>query len=184
MEIDIKRKEFEFQQRLELAKIEVGEEVVDARDSAELLEAKMARQELSALIQPDELGSETTVLPSSGLQVNKEAEKDVKRSSQKVEEDYNLYGNSKHAWKGPATVVFAQDSAAVTRQYSPSVIRATPRTTQQQDNLLSQTGDTTILSSLVKRVEKIGISYDLPAIQIQKFHGSPQDFPIFIHATI
>jgi hypothetical protein len=36
-----------------------------------------------------------------------------------------------------------------------------------------------LVSSLVTTIEKIGISHDFPTIQIMKFDGSPQNFPVF-----
>ncbi len=52
MEMELKRKELEYQQRLKLANIEMENEVGTARDNAELaeLEAKIAEQEVSELI--------------------------------------------------------------------------------------------------------------------------------------
>ena len=34
-------------------------------------------------------------------------------------------------------------------------------------------------STLATTIEKIGIPHDFPTIQIQKFNGSPQNFPVF-----
>jgi hypothetical protein len=36
-----------------------------------------------------------------------------------------------------------------------------------------------LLNSLLTTIEKIGISHDFPAIQVIKFDGSPQNFPVF-----
>jgi L-2-hydroxyglutarate oxidase LhgO len=69
IDMEIKRKEFEYNQRLELAHIEMENEVVAARDNTELaeLEARIAEQEVSELTKHKEKDKESNRTCSSPL---------------------------------------------------------------------------------------------------------------------
>ena len=69
MDMEIKRKEFEYNQRIELAHIEMENEVVAARDNTELaeLEARIAEQEVSELTKHKEKDKESNRTCSSSL---------------------------------------------------------------------------------------------------------------------
>ena len=160
--MEIKSREFEYRRRLELSRIEV----IEAKDTAELaeFEAPMAKQELTELLQD---ANERTVSPAAVLQVNTKVDKDVKRSLQPLLEEIEQRQYSIKICLRLQVVIFLID--APTQRYP----------TQQQTNLLSPFGSTALLNTLVATMEKTGISHDLPAVEIQKFDGSPQSFPIF-----
>ena len=162
LEMEIKSREFEYRRRLELSRIEV----IEAKDTAELaeFEAPMAKQELTELLQD---ANERIVSPAAVLQVNTKVDKDVKRSLQPLLEEIEQRQYSIKICLRLQVVIFLID--APTQRYP----------TQQQTNLLSPFGSTALLNTLVATMEKTGISHDLPAVEIQKFDGSPQSFPIF-----
>jgi hypothetical protein len=69
MDKEIKRKEFEYNQRLELVHIEMENEVVAVRDNAELaeLEARIAEQEISELTKHKEKDKESNRISNNIL---------------------------------------------------------------------------------------------------------------------
>ena len=48
-------------------------------------------------------------------------------------------------------------------------------------NLPADFNNPLLLNTLVTTMERISLSHDLPVIEIQKFDGSPQSFPVFRH---
>ena len=171
MELEIKQKEFQFRPRYELAQIEIADEVQRTKDNAELanLEAEMARQEFDELVKGED-GAQRDM-------VAKEAKEAIIQVQQQ-----------RQASDSPRRSL----SQAPAFKPEPKVLRQNPRPQQSVPQLAQpiqpladlpadSTNTSTLLNTLVSTMEKIGFSHDLPAIEIRKFDGSPQHFPVFCH---
>ena len=160
MELEIKQREFELQQRYELAQIEIADEVQRAKDDAELanLEAELARQEFVELAKRTE-----------------DLDPDEIPSSPYIREVTLRCGlNPSSAFRGEPKVL---------RQPTQPMhnVSRTTQPTQPPTSSTAEFSSPTLLNTLVTTIEKIGFSHDFPTIEIQKFNGSPHHFPVFRH---
>lgn len=189
MELEMRQREFELQQRrqqlqheLELAELDAEDNFLDAKNNAELaqLEASAAGQELASVLNGDREGIASTAADFTTV-------------------NDNIPATVTDAAAPPATVVNQVLPPASSSFAIPHAVRQGVTNPRFEDTRTFPTFDTnaalfprvspvsapaqptseSLLAMIVSTMEKISMSQDLPAIQIQKFDGSPERFPVF-----
>ena len=202
VEMEIKRTELELQHQLELTKLEAEREVMAARDQVELvnLEAWLAEQEMEGIKWSPNLDLQDSMSQSSRIGANNVPV--TKPSHTSIPRLVNAQTSntliSRNTYFKVPSVSFR--TPTVTDEGTHETVK--PRI---QDNGQSQPADppteeTPCLTStnrctdtpsaagsivneslvtIMSSMEKMSAAYDLPHVQVQKFDGSPENYPAF-----
>ena len=186
MELEMKQKELELQQRLKLTELETEDDIFEAKNKAELanLEARFAEEELSVLLHESKDREDVTTNqvfpPASSDPLQAFSVVPPVSSSDQANANPSLPCLA-HTRTSPA---FTTTSYMLPQQVLPvPVVCANQTATLPDTGFLTpspaQVANETLLTTIASTMEKISMSQDLPAIQIQKFDGSPERFPVF-----
>ena len=188
VEMEIKRTELELQHRLELTKLEAEREVMAARDQVELanLEALLAEQEMEGIKWSPNLDLQDSKPQSSRVGAN-----DVPVTKPSHTSTPGLVNaqtcvsfrtptvtdEGTHETVKPRIQDNGQSQPADPPTEETPCLTSTNRCTATPSAAGSIMTDS--LVAIMSSMEKMSAAYDLPHVQVQKFDGSPENYPAF-----
>ena len=188
VEMEIKRTELELQHRLELTKLEAEREVMAARDQVELanLEALLAEQEMEGIKWSPNLDLQDSKPQSSRVGAN-----DVPVTKPSHTSTPGLVNaqtcvsfrtptvtdEGTHETVKPRIQDNGQSQPADPPTEETPCLTSTNRCTATPSAAGSIMNDS--LVAIMSSMEKMSAAYDLPHVQVQKFDGSPENYPAF-----
>lgn len=202
VEMEIKRTELELQHRLELTKLEAEREVMAARDQVELanLEASLAEQEMEGIkwspnLDLQDSKSQSSRVGANNVPVTKPSHTSTPGLVNAQTSNTLISGNTyfkvpsvsfrtptvtdegTHKTVKPCIQDNGQSQPADPPTEETPCLTSTNRCTATPSAAGSIVNES--LVTIMSSMEKMSAAYDLPHVQVQKFDGSPENYPAF-----
>lgn len=202
VEMEIKRTELELQHRLEITKLEAEREVMAARDQVELanLEASLAEQEMEGIkwspnLDLQDSKSQSSRVGANNVPVTKPSHTSTPGLVNAQTSNTLISGNTyfkvpsvsfrtptvtdegRHETVKPCIQDNGQSQPADPPTEETPCLTSTNRCTATPSAAGSIVNES--LVTIMSSMEKMGAAYDLPHVQVQKFDGSPENYPAF-----
>lgn len=202
VEMEIKRTELELQHRLELTKLEAEREVMAARDQVELanLEASLAEQEMEGIkwspnLDLQDSKSQSSRVGANNVPVTKPSHTSTPGLVNAQTSNTLISGNTyfkvpsvsfrtptvtdegTHETVKPCIQDNGQSQPADPPTEETPCLTSTNRCTATPSAAGSIVNES--LVTIMSSMEKMSAAYDLPHVQVQKFDGSPENYPAF-----
>lgn len=170
--IESKRLELELQRRMEIARLEAERSVEDAKNRTRIamMDVEMAKKEFSDVERQeydDEFPREVTPIPYGGKSTSTSLQAEPSTPTLKPEID-QLH----HFTTTPCTTSPLRKNCSTGPELISTCVIPDQPTTPLEHNK-------DILNAMVKTMERISLSQEIPLIKVRKFSGNPEEFPSF-----